>query len=361
MSSVAKETSEMKINDLSTHISNWFDGSGPNADVVISSRIRLARNLAGYEFLGQLSSERQSEVLDILKEAILSLKIGEKVCFVNMDDVDSLQRQLLVERHLISTQHARNKGPRGAVIADNESFTAMINEEDHLRIQVFKTGLQLKKCWEQINRIDDMIEQKVEYAFSSRYGYLTACPTNVGAGIRVSVMLHLPGLKMTSQIEKFLSAARDMNLAVRGLFGEGTEAVGDFFQLSNQVTLGVSEMNIVNEFSDNIVPKIIEYETLARAELLGNRSDALDDRIQRAVGVLRSARLVSSQEALFLLSHLRMGVNLGRVKGVSIATINELFMLTQPAHLQINSGKELDPDGRDVMRAQIIRSKLSQN
>lgn len=351
----------MKITDLSAHISQWFDGSGPNADIVISSRIRLARNLGGYEFLSRLGQDRQREVLDKLKEAILSLNLGEKVCFVEMDDIDPIHRQLLVERHLISRHHAQKEGPRGAVIASDESFTAMINEEDHLRIQVFKTGLQLKECWEQINRIDDMVEDKVEYAFSPGYGYLTACPTNLGTGIRVSVMLHLPGLKMTSQIEKFLNTAKDMNLAVRGLFGEGTEAVGDFFQLSNQVTLGVSESDIVNEFSDNIVPKIIEYETLARADLLSNRSDALDDRIHRAVGVLKSARLVSSQEALFLLSHLRMGVNLGRVKGISIATINELFMLTQPAHLQLNSGKKLDPDGRDAMRAQIIRSKLSQN
>ena len=351
----------MRPNDLSDHISKWFDGTGPGADIVISSRVRLARNLAGFEFLPCLTARRKTEILKKLKDAILSLDIGEDIFFVNMADASSLEQDLLVERHLISRQHASGTGPRGVVIAGTESFTAMINEEDHLRIQVFKAGLQLKECWEKINHIDGMIEKKVEYAFSPEYGYLTACPTNLGTGIRVSVMLHLPGLKMTGQIEKFFNAARDTNLAVRGLFGEGTDAVGDFFQLSNQVTLGVSESDIVNEFSDSIVPKIIEYEKLGRTELLAKRKNAIDDKIQRALGVLRSARLISSQEALFLLSQIRMGVNLGRVKNISISTINELFMLTQPAHLQLNKGRQLDPDSRDAVRAEIIRSKLCQN
>ncbi|HIJ66989.1 MAG TPA: protein arginine kinase [Planctomycetes bacterium] len=348
-------------NDLSSRISKWFDGSGPGADIVISSRVRLARNLAGFEFLPCLTKQRKTDVLEKLKDAILSLDIGEDVFFVNMADASSLEQDLLVERHLISRQHARGKGPRGVIIAPSESFTAMINEEDHLRIQVFQAGLQLKECWEKINRIDDMIEQKVQYAFSGEYGYLTACPTNLGTGIRVSVMLHLPALKMTGQIEKFFNAARDTNLAIRGLFGEGTDAVGDFFQLSNQITLGVSELDIVSEFSGSIVPRIVEYEKLARAELLTKRTDAVDDKIQRALGVLKNARLISSQEALFLLSQIRMGVNLGRVKNISITTINELFMLTQPAHLQLNKGRPLDPDSRDAVRAEIIRSKLCRN
>ena len=351
----------MRPSDLSDHVSQWFDGSGPGADIVISSRIRLARNLAGFEFLSCLSKGRQVEVLEVLKDAILSLDLNERVFFVDVDESSTLEQDLLVERHLISRQHVLGKGPRGAVIAPSESFTAMINEEDHLRIQVFKTGLQLRECWEKINRIDSLIEEKVDYAFHPNYGYLTACPTNVGTGIRVSVMLHLPALKMTGQIEKFFSAARDTDLMVRGLFGEGTEAVGDFFQLSNQVTLGISEEQIVEEFTDSIVPKISEYEALARDVLLKEQADALDDKIQRALGVLKNARLISSQEALFLLSHVRMGVNLGRVPNISIGAINELFMLTQPAHLQVNSGQSLDPDHRDAMRAKIIRSRLCRN
>jgi protein arginine kinase len=317
--------------------------------------------LRGFEFLPCLSPERQSETLDVLKNALLSLDLGEKVFFVDVNESSALEQDLLVERHLISHQHARGKGPRGAVIAPSECFTAMINEEDHLRIQVFKAGLQLRECWQQIDRIDTQMEGKVDYAFHRTYGYLTACPTNVGTGIRVSVMLHLPALKMTGHIDKFFNAVKDTCLMVRGLFGEGTDAVGDFFQLSNQVTLGVVEEDIVDEFCNSIVPRISQYEALARETLLRDKPDALDDKIQRALGVLRSARLISSQEALFLLSHVRMGVNLGRLPGISIGDVNELFMLTQPAHLQLNSGKVLDPNSRDSMRAKIIRSRLCTN
>jgi len=351
----------MRPADLSHHVSQWFDGSGPGAEIVISSRIRLARNLAGYEFLPCLSKKRQAEVLEKLKETILALDLGEKIFFVDISESSPLEQDLLVERHLISHRHAVGKGPRGAVIAPSESFTAMINEEDHLRVQVFKTGLQLKECWRQIDNIDNEIEKKVKYAFDPDYGYLTACPTNLGTGIRVSVMLHLPALKMTGQIDKFFNAARDTDLMVRGLFGEGTDAVGDFFQLSNQITLGVSEEQIVEEFTDSVVPKIMQFEAMARQTLLTQQADALDDKIQRALGVLRSARLISSHEALFLLSHVRMGINLGRVNGISIDAVNELFMLTQPAHLQLNSGKALDPDHRDAMRAKMIRSRLCHN
>ena len=219
----------MILNNLSSHISNWFDGSGPWADIVISSRIRLARNLAGCQFLPRLTSEKQAEVLEKLKQAVMSLDLDEKVFFVDVQHISATQQDLLVERHLISRRHASGKGARGVIVAVGESFSAMINEEDHLRIQSFKTGLQLKDCWEQINQIDDMIEKQVEYAFSPKYGYLTACPTNVGTGIRVSVMLHLPALKLIGQIDRFFNAAKDMDLVVRGLFGEGTEAMGDFF------------------------------------------------------------------------------------------------------------------------------------
>jgi protein arginine kinase len=260
----------------------------------------------------------------------------------------------------------------------------MINEEDHLRIQVIKGGLQLGTCAEQISHIDDMIEQKVDYAFSPRYGYLTACPTNLGTGIRVSVMLHLPALKMTGQTEKVFNAARDMNLAVRGLFGEGTEAAGDFYQVSNQVTLGVSEKEIVSHFENLVIPEIVDYENAARKRLLSKEVDLLDDKISRAIALLRNAHLISSQEALFLLSHLRLGINMRQEMGastpaieslgalvgpgttdfeptgLSIATINRLFMLTLPAHLQLNHGESLDATHRDVLRAKIIRSALNQ-
>ncbi|MHC4616492.1 MAG: ATP--guanido phosphotransferase [Planctomycetota bacterium] len=372
----------MKLTDISSDINKWFDGSGPCADIVISSRIRLARNLAGQKFLSHCSHAEQSAILEQLRDTLMSLELGDKVFYVSVDKASDLDRHFLVERHLISRHHAFGKGPRGVIIAQREAFTAMINEEDHLRIQVLKGGLQLKQCAEQISRIDDMIEAKVDYAFSPRYGYLTACPTNVGTGIRVSVMLHLPALKMTAQVEKFLNAAGDMNLAVRGLFGEGTEAAGDFYQISNQVTLGVSEGEIVSQFEEVIIPEIIEYENAARNRLLSEEAEVLDDKISRAMALLKSAHLISSQEALFLLSHLRLGINMrenlgastpaidslcgpgtGRdtykQKGLSISTINRLFMLTLPAHLQMNHGKALDAAHRDALRAEIIRRALS--
>lgn len=352
----------MKPVDLCKYPSSWFGGGTDIlSEVVISSRIRLARNIAGFEFQSCLSLEKQRQLQDRLKEVLLTLDLGEKVYYLDINLASNIERSLLAERHLISQRHAKGNNPRGVVIAEDEAFTAMINEEDHLRIQVYAAGLQLHACWQRINRIDDAIEQKLEYAFDTKLGYLTACPTNLGTGIRVSVMLHLPALKMTGQIDKFINAARDCNLAVRGLFGEGTDATGDFFQLSNQVTLGVTEQHIVEEFTDNIVPRIIDYEADARKTLLEKKPHALDDKIQRAIGVLRSAYLISSQEALFLLSNVRLGINLGRIKDINLATVNELFMLTQPAHLQLRAGKMLDPDQRDSLRAEIIRNKLNQN
>jgi len=375
----------MKLTDISSNINEWFDGSGPLADVVISSRIRLARNIAGHKFLSRCSAAERSAILKKLRDTLMSLELGDKMFYLSVDKAPVLDKHFLVERHLISRHHAFGKGPRGVVIAQREFFTAMINEEDHLRMQVLKGGCQLTQCARQINHIDDMIEERIDYAFSPRYGYLTACPTNLGTGIRVSVMLHLPALKMAGQIEKFLSAARDMGLAVRGLFGEGTEAAGDFYQLSNQVTLGVSEVDIVSQFENAVIPEIVEYENAARNQLLSKQPDVLDDKISRAMALLRNAHLISSQEALFLLSHLRMGINMHqhmgastpaierlckiggtdggteKSQGLSITTINRLFMLTQPAHLQLNHGKTLDPAHRDALRAKIIRSTLNRD
>jgi len=373
------ERREMKLTDISNDINEWFGGSGPMSDIVISSRIRLARNIAGYKFLSHCSTSEKSEILNKLKDVLMSLDLGDKVFYISVDKAPTLNRHLLVERHLISHNHAFGKGPRGAVIAQREFFTAMINEEDHLRLQVLKAGCQLFQCLEQINNIDDTVEQKVDYAFSPRYGYLTACPTNLGTAIRVSVMLHLPALKMTGQIEKFLRATRDMSLAVRGLFGEGTEAASDFYQLSNQVTLGISEKDIVSQFENSIIPEIVEYENAARKRLLSEDADLLNDKISRAMALLRGAHLISSQEALYLLSHLRLGLNMHEHMGastpaidrlsrlsdadgkgsLSIATINRLFLLTLPAHLQLNYGKPLDSTHRDALRAQIIRSALN--
>jgi protein arginine kinase len=372
----------MKLTEISHDINEWFSGSGPLGDIVVSSRIRLARNLAGHKFLNSCSDEEKTEILEALKSVITSLDLGDETFYMSIDHTSALNRNLLVERHLISRHLALAKGPRGAVIARREFFTAMINEEDHLRLQVLKAGCQLASCASMVNRVDDMIEKQADYAFSPRLGYLTACPTNLGTGIRVSVMLHMPALKMTGQIEKFLAAAKDMNLAVRGLFGEGTEAASDLYQISNQVSLGVSEDEIVSQFEKVIIPELVEYEKAARAHLLTSQVDVLDDKVSRAMALLQSAHLISSQEALFLLSHLRLGVNMHEHMGastpaidqlcaprvgmndggnsLSIRTINRLFMLTLPAHLQMNCGQTLDAAKRDALRAKIIREALGQ-
>jgi len=367
----------MKLTDISSNINEWFNGLGPLCDIVISSRIRLARNLAGYKFLSRCSDSEKKEILKKLKAVLMSLDLGDKISYISIDKAPALDRHLLVERHLISRHQASGSGPRGVVVADREFFTAMINEEDHLRIQVLKAGCQLSDCLSQINRIDDMIEEKIDYAFSKRFGYLTACPTNLGTGIRVSVMLHLPALKIAGHIDKFLGAAKSMGLAVRGLFGEGSEAAGDFYQLSNQITLGVSEAEVVQQFEKAIIPEIVEYETRARNKLLAKDINILDDKISRAMALLKNAHLISSQEALLLLSHIRLGINMhdqmgatspaierlcgqtSKIAKLSIASINRLFMLTQPAHLQLNQGKALDPAQRDALRAKIIRDTLS--
>jgi protein arginine kinase len=351
----------MKLSDLTNHAGEWLRGSGPMSEIVISSRIRLARNITGFPFLTR-ATRHQRQVLETrIRDTILSASIAPQMLYVDLDAAPDVDRTLLVERHLISKPHAAAEGARGVAVAEDETVSIMVNEEDHLRIQVLRSGLNLEEAWDRISAVDDALESKLDYAFHSRFGYLTACPTNVGTGIRVSVMLHLPALKLTGEIEKVFRAAKDLRLAVRGLYGEGTEATGDFYQISNQTTLGKTEDEIIADFKNHVIPKIIDYEHHARRTLVNERSTALDDKICRALGLLRTARLLASEETLFLLSHLRMGVNMGRVKDVDLRTLNELFLLTQPAHLQKIQGKKLDGDLRRAARADYIRQRLNGN
>jgi protein arginine kinase len=348
----------MTLADLTRQAGEWLRGAGPMHDVVISSRVRLARNLAGMPFLSRCNDTQKQEVVDRLKDEILATGVAAKVFYVDVAAASSIDRDLLVERHLISQPLARAEHPRGVAISEDETTAIMINEEDHLRMQVLRSALQLNEAFEEINRIDDLLEQRIDFAFSSRFGYLTACPTNVGTGMRVSVMLHLPALKLSGEIERAFRAARDMRLAIRGLYGEGTEAMGDFFQISNQVTLGRSEQQIVDDFVNDIVPHFLRYERKARADLLKNNRTEIDDKVFRAVAILRSARRISSQETLYLLSLARLGVNLERVKDIDLKTLNELFLLTLPAHLQKIHGRNLDADHRAEIRSEFLRRRL---
>jgi protein arginine kinase len=330
-------------------------------DVVISSRIRLARNLAGMPFLSRCTETQQKELEERLREDILAAKITAEVFYVDIEAAGEMDRMLLVERHLISRQHAEGTHPRGVAVSGNETIAVMVNEEDHLRMQVLRSGLQLDDAITEINRIDDKLEQRLDFAYHTRFGYLTACPTNVGTGLRVSVMLHLPALKMSGEIEKAFRAARDMRLAIRGLYGEGTEATGDFFQISNQTTLGKTEQQFIEEFVQQTIPHFIEYERRARDALLSKQGVALEDKVYRSLALLRSARTMSSDETMYLLSLLRLGINLGQVTSVDVQTINELFLLTQPAHLQKILRRDMNSQQRGDARADYIRRRLGEN
>lgn len=350
----------MRLADLTQHAGEWLRGQGPMHDVVISSRVRLARNLAGMPFLSRCTPQQKSDLEQRLREVTLNAGLGDECFYVDVAAAGELDRQLLVERHLISRQHAEATHPRGVAVSADETVAVMVNEEDHLRIQALRSGLQLTEAAEQIFRIDDQLERKVQFAYHGRYGYLTACPTNVGTGMRVSVMLHLPALKMTGEIEKAFRAARDMRLAIRGLYGEGTEATGDFFQISNQSTLGRSERQILEDFRDRCIPHFIEYERRVRESLCRRRLIAIEDKVNRAYALLRAARLISSDETMYLLSLVRLGMNLGMCKGVDVKMLNELFLLTQPAHLQKIHNRPMEAPQRSEARAAHIRRRLGE-
>ncbi len=348
----------MDLSELAAQPGEWLRGTGPESEVIISSRIRLARNLVEFPFLTHATEPQRKMIVDKIRQAVLDAEIIAEPVFLNIDELDPLQRTLLLERHLISRELVEGEGHRAVVFGDGERISLMINEEDHLRMQALRSGLELQSAWEALNEIDDQLETRLAFAFSNRLGYLTACLTNVGTGLRVSVMMHLPALVVTREIEKVFQAVTKVNLAVRGLYGEGTQASGDFYQISNQRTLGKSEGEII-ETLYGIVPRIVEYEKMARNKLLSDNRPELEDRVWRAYGMLRSARTISSEETMHLLSSIRLGVNLGLITDTSIATVNELFILTQPAHLQIIQGAELDAAARNTRRADFIRARLA--
>lgn len=350
----------MSLRDITQRAGEWLRGAGPHSDIVISSRIRYARNLAGFPFVAKANRRQRYEVLEACKKQIMAGRVADNVIWVSLAESPELDRQLLVERHLISRQHAAASDdvPRAVAISEDETFAIMVNEEDHLRVQVLRSGMQLEEAYGQIDRIDDVLEEKLDFAFNRRFGYLTACPTNVGTGIRISVMLHLPALKLTGEIEKVRKAAKELHLAVRGLFGEGSEAMGDLYQVSNQTTLGKSDQELMADFQHSVVPQIIAYEQQARQALLRQREAQLDDKIWRAWALLTHARTIGTEEVLQLLSHLRMGVNMGRINTVDLRTLNELFLITQPAHLQRLTGCPMEPNTRRVARAKLIRQRL---
>jgi len=349
----------MTLNEMITSSGEWLRGTGPESEIVISSRARLARNITGLHFITKMEPSERATCEEMIQRRILEAKIAQPGFYIPLHKADPMDRKFLVERHLISKEHEDSQHPRGVYIGGNEAVAIMVNEEDHIRLQVMQSGFQLQEAWRLCNQIDDELEERLDYAFSPQLGYLTACPTNVGTGLRVSVMLHLPALVLTRHIEKVFQAVSKINLAVRGLYGEGTEASGHFYQISNQVTLGRNENEIVQNV-EHVIPTIARYEHNARQTLLAKDRKRLEDRVWRAYGMLKYAQLLPSDEAMMLLSAVRMGVHLGLLKDLSLRAVNELFIFIQPAHLQKLTGRALEPVDRDVRRAEYVRTKLGQ-
>ena len=347
----------MNLDELKATSGEWLRGTGPESDIVISSRIRLARNVAEYTFPPRADEATRRTINTLLEEHLASLTTAPNLLAIDVAALSSLDRKFLVERQLISREHAECSGARSACIGSKETVSLMVNEEDHLRMQVFRSGYALQNCWNEINRIDDELEEKISFAFSDEFGYLTSCPTNAGTGMRVSVMLHLPALVLTKEIQKVFQAMHKMNLAVRGLYGEGSQAMGDFYQISNQVTLGRSEEQIIQNV-ERVIPDILAYERRARQALIKEDRQRLHDQVSRALGVLNSARQISSEETMEKLSSVRLGINLQLVDDIEISTVNELFMHIQPAHLQKIRGEELESTERNVVRAAYLRERL---
>ena len=347
----------MKFSNVLATAGEWLRGEGPHHQVVISSRVRLARNLRSRPFPGWAKKAERTSILELVRPRVEELPEMQDSFSESLQDLPALDRQVLVERHLISREHAAKGVGSAVVINRRQTLSIMINEEDHLRMQSIRSGLQLKQAFKLVDKIDSALESKLEFAYDPRLGYLTACPTNVGTGMRASAMLHLPGLVLSELINQVIQAVSKIGLAVRGLYGEGTEAMGNLFQISNQTTLGEREDDIINRLS-KVIETIIEKEHDARQVLLQKKPNTLSDQIGRAYGVLTYAHAMASKEALNLLSIIKLGVDLGAFPEERRFSIDELFIETQPAHLQKTSEQKLNAEERDHLRAQIIRERL---
>jgi protein arginine kinase len=323
----------------------------------MSSRVRLARNIKGQSFPGWAKKAERTKALEVIRPAVESLPQMADAFSESMDNLSGLDKKILVERHLISREHEAKGVGSGLVLNRAETLCVMINEEDHLRMQALRPGLQLRSAWLAIDEVDTALETRLEYVFSEELGYLTACPTNLGTGIRVSAMLHLPALVLAEQINQIIQAVNKLGLAVRGLYGEGTEALGNVFQVSNQMTLGESETEIVERLN-KVLMQLIEHEENARASLLEKKPKMVFNHIGRAYGILANAHSVSSKETMNLLSLMRLGVDLGMFPSVNRSIVDELFILTQPAHLQKQFSEKLSAEERDLHRADMVRERL---
>ncbi|WP_373312840.1 protein arginine kinase [Paenibacillus glycanilyticus] len=334
-------------------------GVGPDSDIVISSRVRIARNLRQFPFPMLATNQQSLEVMNQLTAIGQSGKLDPVGHFetIILSELSELERRVLVEKHLISPNLANESRGGAIILSENESVSIMINEEDHLRIQCLYPGFQVKEAWTLANQIDDIFEEETNYAFDEKRGYLTTCPTNVGTGIRASVMMHLPALVLTQQINRILSAVTQVGLAVRGMYGEGSEALGNLFQISNQITLGQTEGEIIDNLH-GVAKQIIEHERAARQRLMSESRLRIEDRVRRSYGILSYAAVMDSKESAQRLSDVRLGVDLGLLDHVTSQSLNELIVMTQPGFLQQTFNEKMSADQRDYRRAELIRNQL---
>lgn len=347
----------MRFSTLIKHPADWMTGGKGEHDAVLTSRIRLARNLSNLPFPGWAKRDERDQALEMMLPAVEALPVMKDGFSQELSNLDSVQKQVLVERHLISREHAARGNGSAAVIERAQGFSLMLNEEDHLRMQAIRPGLQLSSAYEALSSLDSDLESDLEYAFDPTLGYLTTCPTNLGTGMRASAMLHLPGLVLSDQIGQVLQAVNKIGLAVRGLYGEGTESLGNLYQISNQSTLGESEEDIIKRL-ERVISQVANHESNARQKLMEDDPQMVADKIGRAYGVLRHAHLIDSKEALNHLSLLRLGGNLEFFEPETVLLCDSLLMDIQPAHLQLHAGRKLNPEERDAIRAEIVRDRL---
>ena len=334
-------------------MSKWYLGVGEQSDIVVSTRVRLARNIADYPFPAKLNTKSRTELNNLIKEAV-EKDNPFNLRFIEMKTLARFEAASMAERHIISPEFASDADGRALMLSPEEDISIMLNEEDHIRVQVMKSGFALDEAYEIADRIDDSLNEKFDFAFDSRIGYLTQCPTNLGTGMRASVMLHLPALTMSGQIHRLINTVSKLGLTFRGAFGEGTSATGDMYQLSNQITLGISEEYAIKNLKA-ITLQLCAQERAAREELLQDADT--EDRIFRAYGILKWARLLSTKELMENLSLVRFGSVAGKIN-VPIETVNELMISMQPATINVMAGKRLEERERDMIRAKSVREKL---
>ena len=348
----------MKINELIDSHSELTDTSSNRSAVVLMTRIRLARNLRKHPFPGWAKDAQKREIREQCMQAVAALPQMKRGLAIPVESLDELQKQILVERHLISRELCHSKAGSGIIINKDQSCVVMVNEEDHLRIQVLRVGFQFKKVWATINTLDSDLEEHLDYAFSPKLGYLSACPTNLGTGMRASAMMHLPALVISAQMEKVVRAVGQLGMVVRGLFGEGSDASGSIFQISNQTTLGESEEQIIKHLH-GVLTTIVDQELNARAKLLETDPKKIYDKIGRAYGILQNGYLLNSGEAMNLLSLIRLGIDLGVYADTQRGLIDRLFMECQPGHVQHAAKGAFEPGQRDVLRAERLRTEFA--